>query len=891
MSKNPKKKQLLAKKTNPTSIDPALKVREMAEQPQHRLADLQAAVMLHCDASAWDKILEISRLPLVSIHEKDRPAAEVWLLRARTLGLYPPDTRSIYDLPLEAREELTHNFDLLFEKVVAFYTLPEFDLYLATRGGSIEDSVHTFHKLARACLEISNVDWLRQLRSHAFRLLHFRDEADSEVPEDQIVILDALPDITLVLNDAYSVAEASGTLDEEAGALVNVLKHELDIVMADARDYRRVGDALHHIPSPSEQDVAVAFSGSSQRNELCLTPRAWAFMWELENTSTAGFSDLLERYSEPFAADGCEGLRLLLSAIAGPPTAIDAKMSSAVSILMRFIDDNMQFCFGEQLTLQLSQGPKQIYVGQTPLHMASVSELLLCLYELAPKNFPRSVELESFYRIFEASTNFTPLEDEDQGDQDMPGLAWLCEQSISFQFAAACSIQGIAGRMCLLLDALRRTIEAGLPPPYSHFTGNLNSEALDEPETGPILEAIAKLVPLRGRMDETSKRMWFSIIGNIFDALSGVSDIVRAKTIKLAREFSDDLLENGHSFRLAYLEQVAGNTYDALLYYLVNIDTAKDLPESSVKNSKLLWARSDDISQVQRFVDTLGDEAKVSRRADVVCQLLADAKASLAALNKQDQFERTAVSRWPSLTAPARKLLSVFASIREYNGLAELANYASMDVVWVKRHYDKLVDLGMLLVTDQKYRINPHIAPLLERESQHAVIGCIVRTQGTSAVKQVFNSQREFSIYQILVQVCPNHLVFPNCSLQSIMSFDRIKEFVNDDDFSYYLRASVDIVVVSSTTYLPMLAIEVDSVWHDTERQQKNDGKKDRLFAASGIPFMRLRPVGSPSENAIRSQVAEHVNELVRSLRADLPGYEQTQKLLEDLSCIQGSKN
>ncbi|RZI42392.1 DUF2726 domain-containing protein [Herbaspirillum sp. HC18] len=37
------------------------------------------------------------------------------------------------------------------------------------------------------------------------------------------------------------------------------------------------------------------------------------------------------------------------------------------------------------------------------------------------------------------------------------------------------------------------------------------------------------------------------------------------------------------------------------------------------------------------------------------------------------------------------------------------------------------------------------------------------------------------------------------------------------------------------------MAIEVDSVWHDTERQQKNDGKKDRLLAAAGIPFMRLR--------------------------------------------------
>lgn len=271
----------------------------------------------------------------------------------------------------------------------------------------------------------------------------------------------------------------------------------------------------------------------------------------------------------------------------------------------------------------------------------------------------------------------------------------------------------------------------------------------------------------------------------------------------------------------------------------------------------------------------------------MVQQLLADAKVRLTNLNKLDQFERTAVSRWPSLTAPARKLLSVFATIKQYKGLAEVAEYAGMDIVWAERHYNKLVELGMLFVTDTTFRVNPHIAPLLERESQHAVIGRVVRSQGTSAVKQVFNSQREFSIYQVLVQLCPNHLVFPNCSLQSVMSYDRIKELVSEDDFGYYLRASVDIVVVSSTTFLPMLAIEVDSVWHDTERQQKNDDKKDRLFSAAGIPFMRLRPVGSPSENTVRAQVAEHVDELVRSLRADLPGYDQTRGLLEDLSGIQ----
>ena len=42
---------------------------------------------------------------------------------------------------------------------------------------------------------------------------------------------------------------------------------------------------------------------------------------------------------------------------------------------------------------------------------------------------------------------------------------------------------------------------------------------------------------------------------------------------------------------------------------------------------------------------------------------------------------------------------------------AEVAEYAGMDLTWAGRHYDKLVELGMLLVTDKTFRINPHIAP------------------------------------------------------------------------------------------------------------------------------------------------------------------------------------
>lgn len=886
MSKKSKKKPqattAVAAAVNGIAVEP-----DSFPEPRFRLADMQASARAHVDNKAWADILALGRLPLTAIHEDDRKEAAVWQLRAKIVGLYPPGMQSIYNLPTAAREEFDDALEQLATRVDALHTLPEFDLYLESKGWSIDGSAQAFRRLSRACMELTNVDWLRKLRGRALTLLRAQEgRRGEELSATDQETLAALPDLTLALREAYAAAEQGGALDEEGRALVNVLRLDLDLLMADPWDYGRVGDALLRLPCPSESSlIALPKDESSGRAQLRLTPRAWAFMWMLEHTPGEGFADLLQRFLEPFACDACEGLRRVLCALSAAPADVDEHLSLAVRALMRFADADAHW-FGEHLTMTLSEGVQEIHVGMSGLHMASVSDLLLRLYEHSPEDFARHAELESLYRIFTASTQYSPLEHEAHGDEDMPGLAWLCEQSLSFQLAAANVIQGVAGRMRLLLDAMRRATSAGVPMPQNYYSGDVSSEDLDESEAASVLDALEQLSAVREQMAEKTRRMWLEVVGDIFGALSKLSDKARARLLPLARDFSDDLLEKGHEFRLAYLEQVAGDPDDALHYYLINLDTAENRPDVSVKNAKLLWARSEDLGQVQQFVDKLQEELPKSSRADVVQQLLTDAKARLATLNKRDQFERTAVSRWPSLTAPARKLLSVFASINSYSGLAEVAEYAGMDLTWAGRHYDKLVELGMLLVTDKTFRINPHIAPLLERESQHAVIGRIVRSQGTSAVKQVFNSQREFTIYQVLVQLCPNHLVFPNCSLQSVMSFDRMKELVSEDDFGYYLRASVDIVVVSSTTYLPMLAIEVDSVWHDTERQQRNDNKKDRLFAAAGIPFMRLRPVGSPSENTIRAQVAEHVDELVRSLRADLPGYDQALGLLEDLSGV-----
>lgn len=872
----------MAKKKPPkagTSLAPEPASGVIADARSVALATLKQTAGPYLDANDWAALARLARKPVEAIEPADREAGAVWLARALVLAL-TRGTLELSGLEESEHEELQRALRLLAQMETAFHQAPEFDLYLRALPHTYEATVQAFLRLTRACAETPRFDWVRRLRGYALQLME-SDEFFPDLTSEELQLRGTLPQVDVVLSDAYGAIEAIGDLSEDDRLLLRVLRAELETKMAEPWDYSRVAEAIRRLPTPSLDDLRGFGDGPGDRH---LTPAAWAFLWELSISRPDDLAELLTRYPTPLFCEPCDSLvPVVRSLVVAPSASVDEHLIEGIRRLMRFSSGWTDWV-GDSITLMSSAGPTEIPLSHGALRVPSVSELLLRLVEMAPGSYPRFHELQSLWRIFDASTRYEPLADEEDADENMKGLAWVCAQSVSFQFAAAAAVQGVAGRAKLLLDAVRRCVAENASPPHSYFDGNFDEEGLTVDQTAAVMDGIAALVPLREQMSPDVERLWRGVVKPLFAAASRVEGETRHRTLNLAREFSEDLLAAGDSFRLGYLEQVVGDPGNALDYYLINLDTSKELEEAAVKNAQLLWRNAKSLSVVTELVEALRAASSTNKRADVVRQLFADAQARANTLNQQEQFERTAVNRWPSLTAPARKLLGVLAAIQRYNGFRELGEYAGMNEEWAERHYDKLVELGMVLLSDSSYRINPYIEPLLARESQHAVVGRIVRAQGTSAVKQVFNSQREFTIYQVMVQLCPNHLVFPNSSLQSIMSYERMKELVSEDDFGYYLRASVDIVVVSSTTYLPMLAIEVDSVWHDTERQQRNDDKKDRLFAAAGIPFMRLRPVGSPPEETIRGQVAEHLDELVRTLRVDLPGYEQARTLLEDLS-------
>jgi len=248
------------------------------------------------------------------------------------------------------------------------------------------------------------------------------------------------------------------------------------------------------------------------------------------------------------------------------------------------------------------------------------------------------------------------------------------------------------------------------------------------------------------------------------------------------------------------------------------------------------------------------------------------------ALRQQEQAEqrqrqlenllRTAPERWAKVDYHKRRILGTLAALNTFEGFGELAHLVDMPEQVLRGHWSKLVEQGMAIEGEDGPRVNPHILDLVKRESAHAVVTRIAYTSSEMMTKPIFNSQQEYKIYSILLELFPNQLVFPNMALQAIFPYARMQAVLSKEVFGYYLMASVDFCVTLTSTYLPLVAFEVDSDYHDSEKQKVRVERKDQIFTTGGIALIHLRAFGQPSPQAIRHDIMEGVRTWLRQWRA-----------------------
>jgi len=77
--------------------------------------------------------------------------------------------------------------------------------------------------------------------------------------------------------------------------------------------------------------------------------------------------------------------------------------------------------------------------------------------------------------------------------------------------------------------------------------------------------------------------------------------------------------------------------------------------------------------------------------------------------------------------------------------------------------------------------------------------------------------------------------------------------------FWFYKCSSVDFCITLTSTYLPLVAFEVDSIYHDKEEQMKNGKMKDEIFRIGGVDLLRVRAYGQLTPQALRYETIEAV--------------------------------
>lgn len=277
-------------------------------------------------------------------------------------------------------------------------------------------------------------------------------------------------------------------------------------------------------------------------------------------------------------------------------------------------------------------------------------------------------------------------------------------------------------------------------------------------------------------------------------------------------------------------------------------------------NLSLILKQKGTLDEAMQFAR---EAARIDPKLDHRINEIKDAIAEQREEQREHDRLQTARDRWPQLDSYKRRLMGVLTVISGFKGWADLAELSGIDEKYLAGHWRKLVELGMILENkDGKYEVNQHIRPLAEKERTHGVTTTLVRADNSIAFKPIFNSQTEHQIYKVLLELFPNHLVFPNMSLQTVFQFDRMKGLVDQSEFQYYLNSQVDFCITSTASYLPLIAFEVDSIYHDSTSQIERDRKKNKIFQVGGISLIRLRPHGRPGEMAVREEIVTSIRTL-----------------------------
>lgn len=215
---------------------------------------------------------------------------------------------------------------------------------------------------------------------------------------------------------------------------------------------------------------------------------------------------------------------------------------------------------------------------------------------------------------------------------------------------------------------------------------------------------------------------------------------------------------------------------------------------------------------------------------------------------------------------------SILFTIYKYS--EEVTNDLLYDIIkqdkyTLNRNINFLLDNEMLQLTQKgTYIINPlvekwideYVNPTLERQ--------IVKVDNSKLYRPIFYHESEINLYRVLIELFPQHFIFPNMSLKTIFDIDKLRELIDKEVLSYLFMAHVDFAVINTATYFPVLAFEKDSEYNDNEPARINSKYKNQIFKTGGIPLIRLRYNSGMDYERLKQEVKDATKNLILEIES-----------------------
>lgn len=563
-----------------------------------------------------------------------------------------------------------------------FYASPEFDFFLQMNAHGPKAALAKYPWLLKACRAMpDNLDFLDRLRGSVFTLMDQDDwEEESQVDHDEVA---RLGDMTGALADLIDLALESVVLEEDRIRLT-LYRLDLELRTADPWDYPSIVTRVRQLGSPPADEVGT------------LTPDSWAFAWELRYLRAEGFGEFVKAYAPEKLSRSARGLYHVLRSLSG--SGLDAALIQGLCLLAEARERSDTETMGSEILVQTETALQPLPIGWVNLKVPYPADLLGHVLEVLPTENPYAPRLLTAALVWAACESYDKLSEEAERALSQEAIDWLTAHVPGFALQLA--YVHPAGAVRLLL-VLRELVQRGRTDSAERF--DVEAEVDDaEPsreQRQEIRELLSQMSVYSGGMSEKLEREWRRVVGHALRALTrGADPSELVEALEVGRTLEGDLAAAREFGILAYLEHVAGDPTEAVrLYGEVLRNEAAD-PAWAVGNVKALANGMKTMDTAAVVLEAVEELDLPATRATETREMIAAARARLNKLTEHDQFERTAVARWPSLTAPARKLLAVWSALNSYKNMAELAQYANMDVDWVVRHHRKLVETAWSLM-------------------------------------------------------------------------------------------------------------------------------------------------------------------------------------------------